>query len=167
MHAPGAEGEQLSSTARGQSPPIGSEGSALGQGYLSPYLPASFLPLFLMLARRGCMVRRHLVVGLLALAHGVAANRDLPLPSPPSPSSHGGRRDSGSAPPPSPPPHLPCSCQHVSVTGAESVQSKRMGIYTRTDDFIGARQLYQRGSPASQYLYYDTRCAHAANVVSF
>jgi hypothetical protein len=146
-----------------------------------------------------------LVFGLLALAHGVEANRALQLPSPPSPPSHGGRQLSGSAcalnasnasswsdgrmvectefivhgsnaanrsnlsnasnassphalraSPPSP----PCGCQHISVTGAENVQSKRMGIYTRTNDFVGARQLYQRGSPASrQYLYYDTRCA--------
>ena len=202
MHTPGAECEQLSSKALRQSP-IGSEG---GQGYhLCCILPASFLGLFLILARRGCMVRRHLVFGLLALAHGVEANRALQLPSPPSPPSHGGRQLSGSAcalnasnasswsdgrmvectefivhgsnaanrsnlsnasnassphalraSPPSP----PCGCQHISVTGAENVQSKRMGIYTRTNDFVGARQLYQRGSPASrQYLYYDTRCA--------
>ena len=58
------------------------------------------------------------------------------------------------------PPHPSCGCLHISVTGAESVQSNRMGIYTRTNEFVGARQLYQRGSPASlQYLYYDTRCA--------
>ena len=207
MHAPGTEREHLSSKALGQSP-IGSEGDAPGQGYLCFTLPASFLGLFLILARRGCTVRRHLIFGLLALAHGVAANRASQLPSPPSPPSHGGRQLSGPActpnasnsswsngrmvecaefivdgsnasnrsnlsngsklsphalqpSPPSPPPHPPCSCQHISVTGAESVQSKRMGIYTRTDDFVGARQLYQRGSPASQYLYYDTRCASA------
>ena len=209
VHAPGAKCEQLSSKAHGQSP-IGSEGGAPGQGYLCFILPASFLGLFLILARRGYMVRRNLIFGLLALAHGVAANRALQLPSPPSSPSRGGRRLSGPAcapnasnasnssspngrmvectefvvdgsnasnrshlsnasnassphalqpSPPSPPPHPPCGCQHISVTGAESVQSKRMGIYTRTDDFVGARQLYQRGSPASQYLYYDTRCA--------
>ena len=201
----------MSSKSRGQSP-IGSEGGAPGQGYLCFILPASFLGLFLILARRGYMVRRNLIFGLLALAHGVAANRALQLPSPPSSPSRGGRRLSGPAcapnasnasnssfpngrmvectefvvdgstasnrsnlsnasnassphalqpSPPSPPPHPPCGCQHISVTGAESVQSKRMGIYTKTSDFVGARQLYQRGSPASQYLYYDTRCASA------
>ena len=50
----------------------------------------------------------------------------------------------------------PCGCQYVRVTGAESVQSQRMGIYTRTDSFVGDRSVYQRGSPATQYLYYDT-----------
>ena len=179
-------------------------------GYLCFILPASFLYLFLMLARRGCMVRRHLVFGLVALAHGVTADLALQLPSPPPPASHGGRQLSAPAcrstpnasnsswssglmvectesvvdwsnasnrshlsnasnasspyvlqpPAPSAPPHPPCGCQHISVTSAESVQSNRMGIYTRTNDFVGARQLYQRGSPASlQYLYYDTRCA--------
>ena len=49
-----------------------------------------------------------------------------------------------------------CSCQYVRVTGAESVQSQRMGVYTRTDSFVGNRSVYERGSPATQYLYYDT-----------
>ena len=211
VHTLSAECEQLSSKVHGQSP-TGSEGGALGQGYLNLcfILPASFLYLFLMLARRGCMVRRHLVFGLVALAHGVTADRALQLPSPPPPASHGGRQlsapacrstpnasnsswsnglmvectdsvvdwsnasnrshlsnaSNASSPhvlqpsAPSAPPHPPCGCQHISVTGAESVQSNRMGIYTRTNEFVGARQLYQRGSPASlQYLYYDTRCA--------
>ena len=209
MHTLSAECEQLSSKVHGQSP-TGSEGGALGQGYLCFILPASFLYLFLMLARRGCMVRRHLVFGLVALAHGVTADRALQLPSPPPAASHGGRQlsapacrstpnasnsswlnglmvectesvvdgsnasnrphlsnaSNASSPhvlqpsAPSAPPHPPCGCQHISITGAESVQSNRMGIYTRTNEFVGARQLYQRGSPASlQYLYYDTRCA--------
>ena len=49
-----------------------------------------------------------------------------------------------------------CGCQYVRVTGAESVQSQRMGIYRRTDSFVGDRSVYERGSPATQYLYYDT-----------
>ena len=32
-----------------------------------------------------------------------------------------------------------------------------MGIYTRSDHFfVGGRNVYRRGSPATQYLYYDT-----------
>jgi surface protein len=51
----------------------------------------------------------------------------------------------------------PCDCQYVRVTGAESVQSQRMGIYTRTDSLVGNRSVYlQPGSPAAQSLYYDT-----------
>ena len=43
------------------------------------------------------------------------------------------------------------------LSGAESVQSQRMGIYTRSDHFfVGGRNVYRRGSPATQYLYYDT-----------
>ena len=98
MHTLSAECKQLSPKVHGQSP-TGSEGGALGQGYLNLcfILPASFLYLFLMLARRGCMVRRHLVFGLVALAHGVTADRALQLPSPPPPASHGGRQLSAPA----------------------------------------------------------------------
>ena len=72
-----------------------------------------------------------------------------PPPSPPPPSSWSNswsNASNASSPlqpsPPAPPPHPPCACQHISVTGAESVQSKRMGIYTRINGSVGARQLY-------------------------
>ena len=91
MHTLSAECEQLSPKVHGQSP-TGSEGGAPGQGYLCFILPAPFLYLFLMLARRGCMVRCHLVFGL-----GVAADRALQPPSPLPAASHGGRQLSGPA----------------------------------------------------------------------
>jgi hypothetical protein len=67
-----------------------------------------------------------------------------PLPPPPL------------VPSPSPPPPVGqiCPCRHVMVSGAESIQGDRMGVYRWTDETIQSRPVY-RGGNGSQYLYFS------------
>ncbi len=50
------------------------------------------------------------------------------------------------------------SCDlRVLVSGAESVQSSRMGVYTQVDMLrMGGRPYYQKGSTTISYLYYSS-----------
>ena len=66
-----------------------------------------------------------------------------PLPPPPlSPS-----------PLPPPPVDQVCSCRRVQVSGAESIQGDRMGVYEWTDETIQSRPVYHGGN-GSQFLFF-------------